>query len=184
MVDRFDGIFPAKRLVGRRGGTGRGRSRLEPVSRRSGRRHAVVAYYHLLPHRGIMLEPFTRGVPSAEASVVRSAYPLFAGLIRLLLRITESRAQQALAVTRTIFDEIDRRVADGRPHLVGDSLTLADLALATAAAPLLIPDGYGSPIPPLGAMPQAMQAIVGELREREMARFVQRIYRDHRGAPG
>ena len=50
-----------------------------------------------------------------------------------------------------------RRIADGRPYLLGDYVTLSDLALATAAAPLLLPDGYRSPIPKIEVMPAPMQ---------------------------
>jgi hypothetical protein len=54
-----------------------------------------------------------------------------------------------------------------RPHLVGPQ---------PRSRPLLLPEGYRSPIPPLEHMPPQMTAIITELREHETARFVQRIY--------
>jgi len=39
---------------------------------------ARFAYYHLLPHRDIMIRPLAEGTPAFEQSAVRTAYPLFA----------------------------------------------------------------------------------------------------------
>ena len=141
---------------------------------------AVLGYYHLLPHRAIMIEPFSRGVPAIEATVLKAIYPAFAGLFKILLQLSAAHARDALDQTRAIFDETDRRLADGRQYLVGDCLTLSDLALATAAAPVLLPQNYGSPMPPLALMPAELQAIISEMRQHETARFVERIFRDHR----
>jgi hypothetical protein len=140
----------------------------------------VLAYFNLLPHRDIMVDTFTRGVPATEAAVVKVAYPLFAGLFRLLLRLSQSRADDALKQVRAIFDETDKRLADGRRFLVGQTLTLSEIGLAVATAPLLLPPNYGSPIPPFDQMPPVMQSIITELRQRETGKFVQRIYSEFR----
>lgn len=137
---------------------------------------AVVAYFHLLPPRDLLMEPFSRGIPAWEASLTRPCYPLLRGLFTLLLRLSPGRAADALIRVRLILDQTDARLADGRSYLTGETLTLSDLALATAAAPLLLPPGYRAPIPALERMPTAMQAIVGEMRRRPTARFVERLY--------
>jgi glutathione S-transferase len=124
-----------------------------------------------------MLEPFTRGIPAWEASITPAIYPFLRWLFTLLLRLSPGKAADALARVRMAFDKTDARTADGRSYLVGDGLTLGDLALATAAAPLLLPAGYAAPIPPFDAMPPALQAIVVELRQHPTAEFVRRIYR-------
>lgn len=141
---------------------------------------AKFAYYHLLPHRELMTEPFSRGVPACEAFVLRWAYPAFATMFYVPLWLTARRAREASAQIRSIFDETDRRLSDGRRYLVGDAFTLSDLALAASAAALLLPEGYGSPMPPAERMPPEMAAINAELGQRETAHFIRRIYRDHR----
>ncbi len=139
----------------------------------------VVGYFHLLPYREIMIEPFFRGVPKTEAMVFRGAYPFLRGLLTVLLRLSEPKAKDALVRIRMIFDKTDVRIRDGRPYLAGDRLTLGDLALAAAAAPLLLPKGSVSPIPPLERMPPAYIRIVEEMRQHPTAAFVQRIYDRH-----
>lgn len=140
---------------------------------------AVVAYFHLLPHREIMIEPFFRGVPQLEASVFRNAYPFLRGLLTILLQLSEPKAKDALDRIRMIFDRTDVRVSDGRPYLAGDRVTLGDFALAAAAAPLLLTHGYGTPIAELERLPKAYAKIVEELRQHPTQAFVQRIYDCH-----
>lgn len=140
---------------------------------------AVVAYFHLLPHRELMIEPFFRGVPETEASMFRGAYPLLRGLLTILLQLSKRKASDALVRIRTLFEATDTRIREGRPYLVGDRVTLGDLSLAAAAAPLLLPRGYGSPIPPLERMPNAYAKIVEEMRQHPTAAFVQGIYDRH-----
>jgi glutathione S-transferase len=50
-----------------------------------------------------------------------------------------STVQDALTRVRMAFDRTDTLIADERHYLAGGRLTLADLALASAAAPLLLP---------------------------------------------
>jgi glutathione S-transferase len=144
---------------------------------------AVFAYFHLLPHRALMIEPFFRGVPKLEASIFRGAYPFLRGLLTLLLRLSKPRAQDALVRIRLIFDRTDARVKDGRPYLAGDRVTLSDLSLAAAAAPLLLPRGHGASIAPIERLPKAFAKIVEELRQHPTQAFVQGIYDRHTPQP-
>jgi glutathione S-transferase len=141
---------------------------------------AVFAYFHLLPHRDIMMAPLCRGLPAMEATALRSwAYTPMRQLLTLLLRLSTARAADALVRIRMGFDYIDNLVVDGRRYIAGERLTLSDLALATAVAPVLLPEGYGAPAPPLEAMPAAMASVITELRARPTAAFVQRFYAGH-----
>ena len=59
---------------------------------------AKFAYYYLLPHRDIMIRPLSEGTPPFEQNAVERAYPLFAGLLKLLLQLSLSTAQQSAEV--------------------------------------------------------------------------------------
>jgi glutathione S-transferase len=127
-----------------------------------------------------MVRGLSDGAPGWEAGAVARAYPVFAGLIRVLLRPTEGRAAKALDRIRTILDGIDARLADGRLYLHGDRFTLADLAFAVGVAPAVWPDAYGGPLPPLADVPQPLQAAVAECRARPSGAFALRIYAERR----
>ena len=137
---------------------------------------AVFAYHHLLPMKALMSTIFAAPLDAEEAKSVPDAYGEQANLLRVLLRPTRERAAAALARIRTIFTETDERIDDGRPYLCGDRLTLGDLALASASAPLLNPPGYGAKMPAVGLMPAPLRSVVEALQERPTAVFVRWLY--------
>ncbi|MBK1661081.1 glutathione S-transferase C-terminal domain-containing protein [Paracraurococcus ruber] len=137
---------------------------------------AGFAYFHLLPIKPIMIVPLSRGAPGWEVFVTKLFYPLFRAFIGKVLGLTPEKAAASLTMIHAVVGEVDARLADGRPFLTGDRVTLADIAMATAAAPLLLPRGYGAPIPRLEEMPAVLQDLVGALRQRPIAGFVQRVY--------
>jgi glutathione S-transferase len=142
---------------------------------------AVLGYYYLLPDRALMTEPLSRGVPKGEARVIESAYSAFTGQFKVVLNLNAAHARDCLDEIQVLFEETDRRLADDRPYLVGDRLSLSDIALVTAAGPVLLPKGYRSPMPPFERMPATLRRIIQELREHRTAMFVERIYAEHFG---
>ncbi|HEY2247172.1 MAG TPA: glutathione S-transferase C-terminal domain-containing protein [Bradyrhizobium sp.] len=137
---------------------------------------ARVAYFHLLPHRDIMMEPFTHGIPGWEAGLTPVLYPALSALFGLLLRLKPEAVADSHEQALRIVDAVDGRVADGRRFLWGDRLTLSDISFATALAPFLLPPGYSAPIPDLPQMPPVMQNIVISFRNRPSGELVKRIY--------
>jgi glutathione S-transferase len=141
---------------------------------------ARFAYYHLLPYRDLMVQPLSLGTPKFEARTVKVAYRVFAWLLRTLLGLTAQKAQESLDQVRKVFDTVEARLAVQKNFLVGDRLTLSDIAFAVAAAPMVLPSAYGGPIPPFDQMPAAVQAAVNEMRDRAAGAFALRIYAEQR----
>lgn len=144
----------------------------------------VLAYYHLLPHRDIMVVPLSQGAPPMEVKAVERGYPVFKFLLGTLLRTTPARGERMLATVRSVLQRVDDRLADGRRYLLGDGFTLSDMAFAIAAAPIVWPDQYGGAVPALADTPPELQAVVRECRARPAGELALRIYRDHRAGPG
>ena len=146
---------------------------------------AVYAYFHLLPHRAIMIRPLTEGTPSYEVAAVRAAYPLFAGFLKLALHLSPENADKALAQIRQVVRSVDARLADGRRYLVGDRFSLSDMSFANALGPLVLPPEDGGPLPTFAEMPPELQAVVKEMQSHPAGQYALRIYRDHkRPTPG
>jgi glutathione S-transferase len=137
---------------------------------------AKLAYFHLLPHPDILIEPFCRGIPSGEAKLTTPLYPALRAAFTLLLQLSPAAAADAWGQTQRALDLVDQRLADARPFLMGETLTLSDIALAAAIGPLLLPENYSAPIPPLDSMPPALQGIIKECRQRPTATLVTRVY--------
>lgn len=139
---------------------------------------AIFAYYHLLPERRLMQPIFAEPTSWFERLIMPLFYPLMRMLIAKRLNLTPDRAEAAHAKILSSFAETDRRVADGRPYLNGDRMTLADVALAAAAAPMLLPQGSGFKLPTLEQMPPPMRNLMEQLRSTPTAACVQRFYSD------
>ena len=143
---------------------------------------AVFSYFHLLPHRAIMIRPLSEGTPSYEVAAVRAAYPVFAGFLKLALHLSPASAEKSLGQIREVVQSVDARVADGRRYLVGDRFSLSDMSFANALGPLVLPPEYGGPLPGFDEMPPELQAVVKEMQAHPAGQFALRIYRDHKRA--
>jgi glutathione S-transferase len=141
---------------------------------------AKFAYFYLLPHRDLMIEPLTQGTPASEVNAVKSSYSIFSGLLATALGLSQKKADESLMQMRSVFGAVDDRLSDGRNFLVGERLTISDLAFAVAAAPAVLPAKYGGPIPSFENMPSAIQSVVNEIRGSAAGAFALRIYEQYR----
>lgn len=148
-------------------------TRLGPHTRR-------VVYFHLLPLRSVALEAIEPGVGGIQRLVFRTGFPFFRWLMRRGMNISPASAERSLDYTRRVFHAVDERLSDGREFLVGDVFTAADLTFASLAAPVLLPLGYGAPLPGMAELPIDVMTMVEEFRETSAGAFALRIYRNHR----
>jgi len=148
-------------------------SKLGPHTRR-------IAYHHLLQHSRLLLDAVLSGASSFDRSVFRLLLPLMRFLLRRGMRITPESTERSLGRVREIFSMVGDRLADGRAFLVGEGFTAADLSFAALAAPVLLPRGYGAPLPSLADVPDSLLPLIEEFRGSEAGGFALRLYRDHR----
>jgi glutathione S-transferase len=82
------------------------------------------------------------------------------------------------------FDEVSARLADGRPYLLGDRFSAADLSFAAlgSVAMLVQPDeGYGCWLPPRTRIDPDFAALGDQLRATPAGQFVLRMFAEERG---
>jgi glutathione S-transferase len=184
MIDYFDPLSPADRkLLPPSDDPEQAKADWTTFNNTLGYATAVFGYYHLLKRREIMITPLSDGAPEFEVSAVRWAYPVFAGFLKVSLRLTPSRAEKSLGEIRKIMRTVDERLSDGRPFLMGDHFSLSDMAFAVAAAPAVWPEEYGGKLPQLADTPPPIQNAVAEMRQHPAGQFALRIYRQHRTRP-
>lgn len=143
---------------------------------------AQFAYWHLLPERKVMTRIFKAPVPWFERKITGPLYPLQRLLLNKGLGLSAKGAQEAIDKIRGIIDRTDKRIADGRPYLCGDRITLGDPALASSMSALLKPKGYKPVLPTPEETPPVLRSAMEELQQRPTAAFVQRFY-DRHAAP-
>jgi glutathione S-transferase len=137
-------------------------------------------YHATLPVVREMAPWALAGVPARE----RRAFARFGGAldpaIRRYLGVSAAGAHAALERVRADFEHVAALLADGRPHLLGERFTAADLTFAALSAAVLIPADYGSPLPPLEVLPAAMGDEVRRLREHPAGRYAAALYATQR----
>jgi glutathione S-transferase len=122
------------------------------------------------------------GLRGWERLVFRRAGPLVNIALSRALGITDASAAAALENVERVFDDVAARLTDGRPFLLGERFTAADLTFAALSAAMLLPGGYGSPLPPPEAMPAPAAQTIRRLRAHPAGVFADRLYRDERWA--
>jgi glutathione S-transferase len=137
-------------------------------------------YHETLPVVKQLRQWALAGVPRWERLVFRASGPLVGIAVGRYLGVDVASAAAALARVDRVFDEIAERLSDGRRFLFGERFTAADLTFAALSAPMLLPTGYGSPLPPPEAMPDALAREVRRLRLHAAGVFADRLYREER----
>ena len=150
---------------------------LGPATRR-------VAYFHLLPSFRAQAPSLRAGLPPLEAALLGPLLPLAAPLMAAALRrglgITPDGARRSQAKLDAVLDLVDRQLADGRPYLLGADFSAADLTFAALLGPVLLPPGYGGPLPSLADAPASLRALAESIAARPAGALALRAYRDHR----
>jgi glutathione S-transferase len=104
--------------------------------------------------------------------------------MRRMMRIDAAGASRSREKVLSVFDDVGRRLADGRPYLMGDAFGAADIAFAALASPVLAPPEHpmraGRTLPP---PPTALEEEVRLLRETPAGAYALRIYRERRSPP-
>lgn len=139
-----------------------------------------VAYFHLLPHTRLLLDAALHRASGRDRALFRGLLPLMRVMLRRGMRITPESATRSLDRIREVFDTVGRRLAQGRRYLVAERFTAADLTFAALASPVLLPRGFGAPLPSLAELPASVLPLIEEMRGTDAGGFAQRLYRDER----
>lgn len=137
-------------------------------------------YHHTLDDGPRVLKLSALGVPAVERVGATVAWPLIRRAMRRGMRIDEAGAERSLRRIERTFELVAERLADERPYLCGDRFSAADLAFAALAAPVVLPAGYGVPLPGIEELPPVFVEHVRRFRDTPAGRFALRMYEQER----
>lgn len=118
-----------------------------------------------------------------ERHIARATFPLLRTAIRKGLKIDAAGVERSRKVIERVFATVEEAIRDGRPYLLGDTFTAADLSFASLAAPILFPDVYATFCLPLDEGPRALVPLVNAYRATPAGRFALSLYERDRGVP-
>lgn len=137
-------------------------------------------YDNIRGRRSLVKTYAPTGVPAWQRRALPLAYGPVARIIDRHFEITDETAAGSLREVRASFDAVAERLADGRPYLMGERFTAADLTFAALSAPITMPPEYGVPLPQPDELPPSMAAVVLELRAHPAGVHALAMFRDQR----
>lgn len=142
---------------------------------------SVVRYLYQrgFEHREFILSLWTRFATPAQSRFLRATYPLIREVFKVKLWIYPSAARRAEQRLDEALRLLEAQLADGRTHLVGNRLTVADITAAALLAPLACPPEhavYGAP-----SYIEKMALGGSTWQDRPGLVWVRKLYAQHRG---
>lgn len=145
-----------------------------------GRSVRRVAYSRAIHRDDLLIALLTDRVPPRQALGLRLLLPLLKMGLRRKMGLTPDRIQSARDRLESVLQQVEARLADGRPFLSGDRFRAVDLTFAALSAPLFIPPEYGSFLPRPEQLDPEWRAELQSWRDRPAGQFALRLYREHR----
>ncbi|MBK8814542.1 MAG: cytochrome P450 [Methylococcaceae bacterium] len=141
------------------------------------------SYSYCLPEKALLMPVITYKAPSWQTCLVDRFYSKFRARMEQSLPAGMHLIDGFRKTIEEVFTEVDGLLKDGRPFLLGDQLTIADISFAAMTGPLLAPNNYGSPLPDPLRIPEPMRVFAESLRSRPAGRHALKLYREHRPRP-
>jgi glutathione S-transferase len=119
------------------------------------RRHA---YCYVARSRDAFLDVFAGTLGPAERYLITRSEALLRAALRRAFAVSDRAAEKTRDQVAAVFADVSARIADGRPFLLGDRFTAADLTFAALASLLL------SPPVSIDLAPPGLRATIDSLR--------------------
>ncbi|MCW3034402.1 MAG: Glutathione S-transferase family protein [Solirubrobacterales bacterium] len=174
-------LAPARRLGGEGAEAGRIAAACRRLDDRLGPCGRRLIYVRMFAQRDLMLRFNNQGVPRWEDRAIRAGLPMAQRFIARALQISPGVEVSDEAVVWEEFDWIASLLADGRPFLLGDRFTAADLTFAALAAPIVLPSRYGVALPPRELLDEPTSRLVARGREHPAGAYALRMVAEQRG---
>jgi glutathione S-transferase len=139
-----------------------------------------VAYGVCFSDLGLLRDLARHNVDRIQAELFVAALPLVVGSLRKVLRIDDQSVARSNEKVRREMDAISALLADGRPYLVGDRFSAADLAFACMAAPAVFPAEYSTWLPGIERLPAEARALTEAMRATPAGQHALRMFREER----
>ncbi len=147
--------------------------RLGPAGRR-------LIYVRMFEQRKLMLNVNNQGVPRWEDRALRAGLPFATRFLRRALAIEPGIEIEDEALVWREFDWVAEMLSDGRPFLLGERFTAADLTFSALAAPIVLPSPYGVALPSLDSLDRPTSQLVARGRAHPAGAFALRMAAEQR----
>lgn len=139
--------------------------------------HARRAFFHTFLRDGDYAGRFfSQGASPLVGALYRAMFPGTRAIMRLDMRIDAEGAKRGLD---RVWEALDRLAKAGDGYLVGDRFSAADLTAAAMLHLVVFPPEC--PVTVIEPRSEPLQTWLRQFQDHPGARWVSRIYREHRG---
>ncbi len=133
-------------------------------------------YHHFLPRTDLLRTYGAPGIPRWQDAMLPVLLPVVSRVIRRIFKLDDARAGRCRDRCLAELDAVAEQLSDGRPYLLGDRFTTADLTFGSLVAPLVLPLGYTVTLPPLELLEGESAEVVTRCRAHPAGQFALRLY--------
>lgn len=137
-------------------------------------------YYQMMPKAYQSIFSMAQGVPLIEKILLPLASPFLLLLIKSHPDTRRKDVEAGFLRSQATIEKIDALLADGRPYLVGNHFSAADLTLACMMSPFIVPPQYGIRLPDINGLSQSMRNTINEFRNTLTGKHVLKMYQSER----
>lgn len=134
-----------------------------------------LTYGELLKHKDLALRLWSLDAGPLQRMALRAGYGLVARVFEAGLDASEVAIKRSQRIVDRTIGELDRLAASGRPFLVGDTLTVADITAAAMLSPLACPDEH--PVYSRSDYRKLMAPALAPWHDRPGLEWVRHLYR-------
>jgi glutathione S-transferase len=127
-----------------------------------------------------ILRLIAQRVPAHERLLARWLLWPMQEFARKRLNISLRTVEAGLEQVSQVLAHTDALLADGRPYLLGDRFTAADLSFACLMAPFTLPRRYGVWLPGPEELPTAMQTTARSISQSLSGQHAIRLFEEER----
>lgn len=170
----LEGLYPERPLLSRDGRIRNQQLRIDSESQQLGEQVRYFALHAVLDDPKISTQLMGGKLPKP---VARLALPMLRKAARYHYRIHDYRVSVAERKLDELFNRFERDlIANGGRYLAGQYLSLADIAVASMIAPLLMLPGTPWELGADQTVPEAMQYKADEIKDRPLGQYIARLY--------
>jgi glutathione S-transferase len=140
------------------------------------------AYAVGLSHKSLIVRYGFAGAPRWQQFVATRGYGVLKRLMTRFLGISDASVAHAVQRVDRTLDRVDALLADGRPFLLGDRFSAADLTFASLASAILAPPEYHVTLPGPDEFPATAATRMRDWRARPAGQHALRMFREYRRA--
>ena len=142
----------------------------------------ILIYDLLIKDPAIMYRLLSINLTWSDRLVIRLIVSKIINILKNSLPINDETVKQSIVIVEQQFSKIEDLLSnsDG-PYILGHSLTIADIGFVALASPLVWPQTYGTPLPAFNMLPLRAQDAITGYRHHAAGRYIQEIYKQHRG---